>query len=165
MTITQGIKSLALSVHFRQPKLGMKRYEILSRASAFLLAVDPKEPISQSTAVGPYDHLKQFEEEQKIKEHKRDYARQPAGGPSRKAQNLGWLEFCPMEHRPVAHVIASSHVLAPWMWKDYYPQDWIQHVSLDHWYDSFIVGQKLLCILFISNLLFFFFKILIVHIH
>jgi hypothetical protein len=36
--------SLALSVHFRHPSLGMKDYEILSRATAFLLRVDPPEP-------------------------------------------------------------------------------------------------------------------------
>lgn len=55
------------------------------------------------------------------------------GGPSRDAKDLGWLEFVPRENRPVAHVVASSHVLAPWLWKDYYPQDWISRVSQEHW--------------------------------
>ena len=54
--------SLALSVHFRHPSLGMKDYEILSRATAFLLRVDPPEPNEEeeeggrTTKVDDYDY-------------------------------------------------------------------------------------------------------------
>ena len=42
--------SLALSVHFRHPDLGMNDFEILSRATAFLLNVDPPSPEGESAA-------------------------------------------------------------------------------------------------------------------
>mmetsp|Transcript_30428 Transcript_30428/g.63806 ORF Transcript_30428/g.63806 Transcript_30428/m.63806 type:complete len:177 (-) Transcript_30428:3987-4517(-) len=58
----RSIKSLALSVYFKQPDLGMKDYEILSRASAFLLAVDPDPSRGDNKKGGengddPYGHL------------------------------------------------------------------------------------------------------------
>jgi len=125
-----SIKSLALSVHFKQPDFGMKDYEILSRASAFLLAVDPAEPTkSPDTA---YSHLDQAEEERKARKLKQDYLAEPAGGPPRPVEELGWLEFCPGNFRPVVHCVAASHVLAPWLWKNYYPQDWLTQVNPEH---------------------------------
>lgn len=34
------------------------------------------------------------------------------------------------EHRH--HVLTSSHVVAPWKWPKYYPDEWIQHVNEQH---------------------------------
>lgn len=126
----RSLKSLALSVHFKQPDFGMKDYEVLSRASAFLLAVDPPELSSTSDAFG---HLEKNERERKIKLHRQDHKYTPAGGPERELKDLGWLEFAPREVRPTVHCVCSSHVLAPFLWKDYYPQDWLSKVKQEHW--------------------------------
>lgn len=127
---SRSIKSLALSVHFKHPDMGMKKYEILSRASAFLLSVDPPDPKEEE---GPYGHLAKSERERKLKMHKQDSKYTPAGGPDRELKDLGWLEFAPKEVRPTAHCVCSSHVLAPFLWKDYYPQDWLDKVKQEHW--------------------------------
>jgi hypothetical protein len=121
-------RAMALSVHFKQPELGMKDYEILSRASCFLLSVDP--PIDQPQ--GKYAHLDEARDERESKLKKQDYAYDPAGGPKRKVQDLNWLEFVPSHFRPLVHCVAASHVLAPWRWKDYYPHDWLQSVTQEH---------------------------------
>ena len=57
---------------------------------------------------------------------------EPAGGPPRHVKDLGWLEFCPGAFRPLAHIVAASHVLSPWTWKNYYPQPWLEHVTQEH---------------------------------
>lgn len=127
----RSIKSLALSVYFKNPDFGMKDYEILSRASAFLLAVDPPEPKANE---GPYGHLEKNERERQVKLHKQENKYTPAGGPgNRELKDLGWLEFAPQEVRPTVHCVCSSHVLAPFLWKDYYPQDWLSKVKQEHW--------------------------------
>ena len=131
-----SIKSLALSVHFRHPALGMKDYEILSRASAFLLSVDPPPPSSlaeEEEDKGTYRFLHDSKRQRDNLLRRLDYRGEPAGGPPRHAQDLGWLEFCPAGNRPRVHCVASSHVLAPWKWKNYYPQDWLQQVQQEHW--------------------------------
>ena len=135
-----GIKSLALSVYFKQPDLGMKDYEILSRATAFLLAVDPRDPEDDPSnfSDGPYSHLEGSERARKIKMHKLEKGYTPAGGPEREIKDLGWLEFAPREARPVVHCVCSSHVLAPFLWKDYYPQDWLNKVKQEHWYVNLV---------------------------
>ena len=122
-------RALALSVHFKHPDLGMKDYEILSRASAFLLHVDPPKPADPT---GKYAHLEISRAKQKAKLLKQDYAPDPAGGPPRRVQDLGWLEFAPGDYRPLVHCVAASHVLAPWKWKKYYPLDWLQVVTQEH---------------------------------
>mmetsp|Transcript_105421 Transcript_105421/g.157820 ORF Transcript_105421/g.157820 Transcript_105421/m.157820 type:complete len:456 (-) Transcript_105421:276-1643(-) len=124
-----GIKSLALSVYFKQPDLGMKDYEILSRASAFLLSVDPPE---LQKGAGPYGHLEANERNRKLKMHQMEHGYTPAGGPERELKDLGWLEFAPREARPTVHCVCSSHVLAPFLWKDYYPQNWLNKVKQEH---------------------------------
>lgn len=126
----RNIRSLALSVYFKQPDFGMKDYEILSRASAFLLSVDPPEPAVEG---GPYGHLERNERDRKLKMHRQDHRYTPAGGPERELQDLGWLEFAPREVRPTVHCVCSSHVLAPFLWRDYYPQDWLSKVKQEHW--------------------------------
>ena len=127
----RSIKSLALSVYFKQADFGMKDYEILSRASAFLLAVDPPEPLADD---GPYGHLQANERKRKYKMHLQDHEYTPVGGPEdRELKDLGWLEFAPREVRPTVHCVCSSHVLAPFLWKDYYPQEWLSKVKQEHW--------------------------------
>lgn len=108
----------------------MKDYEVLSRASAFLVAVDPPGPESSSKAFG---HLEKNERDRKIKLHRQEHKYTPAGGPERELKDLGWLEFAPREVRPSVHCVCSSHVLAPFLWKDYYPQDWLGKVKQEHW--------------------------------
>ena len=128
-------RTLALSVHFRQPDFGMKSHEILSRATAFLLAVDPPDPLDLPPEEGsdPLEIIMKRREEERTRERlARHYFAEPAGGPSRNAEDLGWLEFCPRRHRPAAHVVAASHVLSPWIWKQYYPHDWLDKVGLEH---------------------------------
>jgi hypothetical protein len=125
-------RALALSVYFKQPELGMKDYEILSRASAFLLSVDPPRPSQEQSDDGKYSHLDKSIQEREKMLKKQDYAYDPAGGPRRQVQDLGWLEFVPSNFRPIVHCVAASHVLAPWMWKDYYPQDWLSSVRQEH---------------------------------
>jgi len=142
-----SIKSLALSVHFKQPDFGMNEYEILSRASGFLLAVDPPD---LSSTDGPYGHLEKSERERRVKLYKQDHKYSPAGGPAnRDLKDLGWLEFAPQEVRPTVHFVCSSHVLAPFLWKDYYPQDWLSKVKQEHCaysievYDNHSAGEAL----------------------
>lgn len=127
-----GFKSLALSVHFKHPDLGMKEYEILSRATAFLLLVDAKDDAEQ-VKDGPFGHLDAAEQKRENREYKRAFGRSQAGGPTgRDIIELGWLEFAPREVRPQVHVVCSSHVLSPFLWKDYYPQDWLSQVRQEH---------------------------------
>lgn len=131
----RSLKSLALSVHFKHPDLGMKDYEILSRASAFLLSVDAKDKVQimQKGSKGPYDHLEAAEERRKLRDYKQSFGRSPATQVAgRKTMDISWLEFVPREVRPRVHIVCSSHVLAPYLWKDYYPQDWLSVVRQEH---------------------------------
>uniref|UniRef100_A0A7S4I5P7 Uncharacterized protein n=1 Tax=Odontella aurita TaxID=265563 RepID=A0A7S4I5P7_9STRA len=127
-------RTLALSVQFLHPKFGMKKHEILSRATAFLLAVDP--PDADHGLTGGAESaevlLKRREEERSLRLLRQHYSPDPAGGPQRPASELGWLEFCPSRHRPLAHVVAASHVVSPWMWPAYYPHDWLKAIELEH---------------------------------
>jgi hypothetical protein len=130
-------RSLALSVHFFQPDLNMKQPEILSRATAFLLSVDGKsyrDDTSLSAGVSTrHDHLKLDKirrEERKfrlMKGHSR-----VAGDPDRSLIDMGYLEYVPREARPNVHIVTSSHVLSPFLWKDYYPQEWLSSVRQEH---------------------------------
>lgn len=140
--------SLALSVHFRQPSLGMSDYEILSRATAFLLQVDPPEPNEEDerTAIDYatksrdagnkttiiFPHLRENIELRKKLLLKQDYKFDPATGPPRLPHQLNWLEFCPAAFRPKVHVVASSHVISPWMWPKYYNQEWLRTITQEH---------------------------------
>ena len=129
---SRSIKSLALNVYFKHPELGMKDYEILSRASAFLLSVDPPNNTNDDVKESPFSHIEKSREERERLIHKQNYSPEPAGGPRRDVKDLSWLEFCPGKHRPLAHVVTSSHVLSPWRWKQYYPQPWLSIVTQDH---------------------------------
>ena len=94
--LEKSIKSLALNVHFKNPELGMKDYEILSRATAFLLNVDPPSDTQQSKK-SAYDHLEASR--QRRERIEANYREEPAGGPPRHVKDLGWLEFCPPKFR------------------------------------------------------------------
>eukprot|EP00584_Thalassiosira_punctigera_P002844 CAMPEP_0172531550 /NCGR_PEP_ID=MMETSP1067-20121228/4912_1 /TAXON_ID=265564 ORGANISM="Thalassiosira punctigera, Strain Tpunct2005C2" /NCGR_SAMPLE_ID=MMETSP1067 /ASSEMBLY_ACC=CAM_ASM_000444 /LENGTH=601 /DNA_ID=CAMNT_0013315941 /DNA_START=23 /DNA_END=1828 /DNA_ORIENTATION=+ len=140
--------SLALSVYFRHPDLGMKDYEILSRATAFLLQVDPPELSDHQTKhhsaaaattgskshvkKSAFPHLQENIELRKKLLRKQDYKYDPAGGPPRLPHQLNWLEFCPTAFRPKVHVVSSSHVISPWLWPKYYGQNWLQVVTQEH---------------------------------
>lgn len=140
--------SLALSVHFRHPDLGMKDFEILSRATAFLLNVDPPNPggdypsaAAESSTThnsqghvqkSAFPHLKENRDIRKELLRKQHYSYDPASGPPRLPHQLNWLEFCPTNFRPKVHVVASSHVISPWLWPKYYGQDWLQIVTQEH---------------------------------
>jgi hypothetical protein len=121
-------RSLALSVYFKQPDFGMKDYEILSRASCFLLGVDPPEKKTE----GPYGHLEAAEKRREMRTYLRDHKHSHAGGEGRDMMDMGWLEFVPREVRPQVHVVCSSHVLSPFLWRNYYPQDWLSQVRQEH---------------------------------
>mmetsp|Transcript_30428 Transcript_30428/g.63803 ORF Transcript_30428/g.63803 Transcript_30428/m.63803 type:complete len:402 (-) Transcript_30428:3008-4213(-) len=66
--------------------------------------------------------------------HKQSSKYTPAGHPGdeRSLKDLGWLEYAPREVRPMVHCVCSSHVLSPYLWKDYYPQDWLNKVRQEH---------------------------------
>jgi len=133
-----SVKSLALSVYFKHPDYGMKSPEILSRASAFLLAVDPPDDVGGGTAAAsadnPYGHLEQRDRERKIRLRKQEGIGTPVGGSAdRELRDIGWLEYAPREARPNVHCVCSSHVVAPFLWKDYYPQDWLNKIKAEHW--------------------------------
>ncbi|GKZ00162.1 hypothetical protein MPSEU_000969400 [Mayamaea pseudoterrestris] len=129
LTAQRPIKSLALSVYFKQPDFGMKDYEILSRASCFLLGIDPPE---ENQKDGPYAHLEASQRQRELKQYKSQHKYSPAGGAGRNIMELGWLEFVPRELRPQVHVVCSSHVLSPFLWNDYYPQNWLKQVRQEH---------------------------------
>lgn len=116
--------SLALSVFFKHPALGMSEYEILSRASAFLLRVDGGSSIldrsmdasSPSTTEGFLQSSQKRREERSFRhKHKYTPVDEAADGSPRKLTELGWLEYVPREARPNVHIVASSHVLAPFL--------------------------------------------------
>ena len=123
-------RSLALSVHFKQPSFGMTDYEILSRASAFLVWIDPPDPGKDKK--GKYSDLEQAIKEREKVHRMQERGSEPAGGPRRNAPELSWLEFCPSIFRPRVHCFASSHVLSPWLWPKYYNHEWLKEVKQEH---------------------------------
>jgi hypothetical protein len=80
-----AIRSLALSVYFKNPALGMQKYEVLSRATAFLLNVDPFHEAPKEDTTGRYDHLGSSDKRRMERNFKREYGVQPAGGPPGKS--------------------------------------------------------------------------------
>jgi hypothetical protein len=110
----RNLKSLALSVYFKHPDLGMNDYEILSRATAYLLSVDAKDAADKPLK-GPYDHLEAAEERRSYREYKQDFGWSRVKGTRESYMDIGWLEY-----------------LAPYLWKDYYPQDWLSIVRQEH---------------------------------
>ena len=129
LVLQRGYKSLAFTTYFKQPVLGVNEYEFLSRATAFLLSVDPKEPSGE----GPYGHLEVSDTKRKVDEFKRAKNFSPAVGGKGTISDMGWLEFVPKEHRVRLHCVCSSHVASPFLWLDYYPHDWLTQVRQENW--------------------------------
>ena len=136
VTMARNLKSLALSVYFHHPDLGMKDYEILTRATAYLLSIDPRDKAEvMDRQKNPYAHLEAAEEWRNNREYKQIFGRSRAsasGTGQRRMLDMSWMEFVPREVRPKVHIVCSSHVLAPYLWKDYYPQDWLSLVRSEH---------------------------------
>lgn len=122
----------------------MSDYEILSRATAFLLQVDPPDPNEEERTIATksrdagnktttiFPHLRENIELRKKLLLKQDYKFDPATGPPRLPHQLNWLEFCPAAFRPKVHVVASSHVISPWLWPKYYNQEWLRTITQEH---------------------------------
>ena len=124
--------TLALSAYFCQPELGMKDFEILSRASAFLLSVDPKKADDGGEPSTSFPHLQERLDTEERRKMKQEYRFDPATGPRRFPHQLNWLEFLPTAFRPRVHVVASSHVVSPWLWPKYYGHEWLRSVKQEH---------------------------------
>lgn len=43
---------------------------------------------------------------------------------------------------PTYHVVTSSHVVSPWKWPNYYPDEWLQHVNEQHTYYTLEVRDE-----------------------
>jgi hypothetical protein len=43
---------------------------------------------------------------------------------------------------PTYHVVTSSHVVSPWKWPNYYPEEWLQHVNEQHTYYTLEVRDE-----------------------
>jgi hypothetical protein len=102
----RSIKTLALTCQFKNPDLGMKEYDYLSSSACFLLEVNNIHDNSQDSST------------------------------SGDVKNKGWLQFIPRELRPSVHVVVSSHVVAPFLWREYFPQPWLTTVKSEHWYEN-----------------------------
>ena len=87
----------------------MKEFEILSRASAFLVKsrFDGKGPAANHKF--PQGHMK------------------PLIGTAGATGEKGVRKFVPKYH-----LVTASHVVAPWMWPKYYPDEWLQYVNQSH---------------------------------
>lgn len=130
MLVSQrGYKSLAFTTYFKQPSFGMTDYELLSRSTASLVSVDPKDPSGE----GPYGHLEVSDIKRKVRDFKRTHNYSPAVGGPGTVSGMGWLEFAPKEHRMRLHCLCSSHVVSPFLWLDYYPHDFLTQVRQEHW--------------------------------
>ena len=84
----------------------MEGFEILSRASAFLVRADT-------------DFMKKHRRDDFPVAHSSTYAARSAG--------KNGLRFLPSHH-----VVTSSHVVSPWKWPRYYPDEWLQFVKEEH---------------------------------
>jgi len=89
--------------------------------------VDPPEKKHE----GASQHLEMAETRRQARSFKREHGFTLAS-PGGQMKDMGWLEFAPREFRPDVHVVASSHVLSPFLWKEYYPQDWLSKVRKEH---------------------------------
>jgi hypothetical protein len=49
-----------------------------------------------------------------------------------KYQDFGWLDYIPRPQRPRVHVLAASHVLSPFLWREYYPYEELQSITLEN---------------------------------
>lgn len=87
----------------------MKEFEILSRASAFLIK-------SRFDGKGPAAN------------HKFPQGRmKPIIGPAGPTVEKDVRKFVPKYH-----LVTASHVVAPWLWPKYYPDEWLRYVDQRH---------------------------------
>lgn len=108
----------------------MQQPEILSRATAFLLSVDGNDA---PATLSLHDHLRveKIRREERNYRHRKGHSR-VVGDKNRPLIEMGYLEYVPREARPNVHIVTSSHVLSPFLWKDYYPQEWLLSVRQEH---------------------------------
>ena len=112
---TPSVRKLALSVSswFCVPEQGMKEFEVLSRASAFLVKsrFNGKGKGSQHTfPKGVLENIDGVDLETLSQEQK---------------DHLKKIH----SFVPKYHIVTASHVVAPWMWPKCYPDDWLQHLN------------------------------------
>ena len=98
--------SCSLSAWFCLPEQGMEGFEILSRASAFLVKADSEAMRKNGRSSFPVGH--------------------PSTYGSRAAEKAG------VNFMPTHHLVTSSHVVSPWRWPRYYPDEWLQFVNEKH---------------------------------
>lgn len=84
----------------------MESFEILSRASAFLVQSDVESMKKNGRGSFPVANASTYA--------------------ARAAEKNG-LSFLPTHH-----VVTSSHVVSPWRWPRYYPEEWLQFVTEEH---------------------------------
>ena len=97
--------SLSISSWFCIPEQGMKEFEILSRASAFVVKAN------SSLFKYPYGNGKNNTTREISKDGE---------------NNRGKF------FQPEYHILTASHVVSPWRWPKYYPDEWLQYVSEKH---------------------------------
>ena len=84
----------------------MEGFEILSRASAFLVRADTKFMNKNRRSAFPIAHSSTY---------------------AARAADKSGLSFFPSHH-----IVTSSHVVSPWKWPRYYPEEWLQFVTEEH---------------------------------
>jgi hypothetical protein len=112
-----GQYTASLSAWFCIPEQGMDGFEIMSRASAFLVKAD----VDSMKGAFPVGHESTM----------------GARYAAKAAKNAAGLEF-----RPTHHVVTSSHVVSPWLWPKYYPEEWLQFVNEQHTYYTLEVRDQ-----------------------
>jgi hypothetical protein len=117
-------RKLALSITswFRVPEQGMKEFEVLSRASAFLVK-------SRFNGQGPgakfrFPLGKQRSEDDGLYAETNEVVSQLRNNNSKDLEIPTFL--------PKFHVVTASHVVSPWLWPKYYPEQWLQYVDARH---------------------------------
>lgn len=96
----------SISAWFCLPEQGMEGFEILSRASAFLVKADVNNMKNLGRSGFPVGH--------------------------ESTMGSKYMAKAGTEFLPSYHVITSSHVVSPWKWPKYYPDEWLQFVNEQH---------------------------------
>ena len=93
----------------------MKDFEILNRASGFLV----------------YSGRGQGNRQKDTSKTSNSTSSDSSAGGNGSASARGGKGFSPYP-LPKVHLLTASHVVAPWRWPKYYPEDWLQHVNEKH---------------------------------
>ena len=115
---SRSSRKLALSVSswFCVPEQGMTDFEVLSRASAFLVESrfhGKGKGARHRFPKGQLENSEGVDIEKLTKEQK---------------DTLNSVQ----SFVPKYHIVTASHVVAPWLWPKYYPDEWLQHVNHQH---------------------------------